>query len=421
MTDKKSENQTEKTETKENKGMTRREMLKLSAVAGTGIAVGATGLGTILNVVDHVDKALTPKEKAETGVPFYATNQAGIITAQQTYCYIASFDIQTESRQILQDLFVKWTKFADLTASGGVLRDVDNDMLPPNDTGEADGLGISNFTVTLGYGPTFFEKDGKDRFGVKAKKPKYLEKIPHMAYDSLDEAYSDGDLCIQVCADDQQVAFHGIRNFIRLASGVAVVRWIEEGFLSAPKNETPRNLFGFKDGTANVDHDSNKGYKEVVWAENDEPEWMRNGSYLGYRKIQMLIEIWDRSSLLDQEDTFGRKKVSGAPYHKKHEHDKVDPSKLPADSHVRLAKDTKQQMHRRAYSYTNGIDKSTGTIDAGLLFICFTQNPAKQFLPMLSIMGKMDKLNEYTVPIGSAMFACQGGLAPGEVFGEKLL
>lgn len=158
MTDKKSENQTEKTETKENKGMTRREMLKLSAVAGTGIAVGATGLGTILNVVDHVDKALTPKEKAETGVPFYATNQAGIITAQQTYCYIASFDIQTESRQILQDLFVKWTKFADLTASGGVLRDVDNDMLPPNDTGEADGLGISNFTVTLGYGPTFWKR-----------------------------------------------------------------------------------------------------------------------------------------------------------------------------------------------------------------------------------------------------------------------
>ncbi|CCQ19679.1 Probable deferrochelatase/peroxidase EfeN [Listeria monocytogenes] len=159
-------------------------------------------------------------------------------------------------------------------------------------------VGISNFTVTLGYGPTFFEKGGKDRFGVKAKKPKYLEKIPHMAHDSLDEAYSDGDLCIQVCADDQQVAFHGIRNFIRLASGVAVVRWIEEGFLSAPKNETPRNLFGFKDGTANVDHDSNKGYEDVVWAENDEPEWMRNGSYLGYRKIQMLIEIWDRSSFL---------------------------------------------------------------------------------------------------------------------------
>lgn len=65
MTDKKSDNQTEKTEAKENKGMTRREMLKLSAVAGTGIAVGATGLGTILNVVDHVDKALTPKEKAK--------------------------------------------------------------------------------------------------------------------------------------------------------------------------------------------------------------------------------------------------------------------------------------------------------------------------------------------------------------------
>lgn len=178
MTDKKSENQTEKTEAKENKGMTRREMLKLSAVAGTGIAVGATGLGTILNVVDHVDKALTPKEKAETGVPFYATNQAGIITAQQTYCYIASFDIQTESRQILQDLFVKWTKFADLTASGGVLRDVDNDMLPPNDTGEADGLGISNFTVTLGYGPTFLKKMAKTGSVLRRKSRSIWKKFP---------------------------------------------------------------------------------------------------------------------------------------------------------------------------------------------------------------------------------------------------
>ncbi|MBC6316131.1 iron uptake transporter deferrochelatase/peroxidase subunit [Listeria grandensis] len=403
-------------------GMTRREMLKMSAVAGTGIAIGATGLGGILSVVDQVDKVFDKEmAQADEGVPFYGKTQAGIITEQQTYCYLASFDLETESKADVIALFKKWTKFADLTASGGALSDADNDMLPPSDTGEADGLGTGNLTVTIGYGASFFMKNGRDRFGVNAKRPKHLVTVPHMAHDSLDAAYSDGDLCMQVCADDQQVAFHGVRNFIRLATGVATVRWLEEGFIRSPEGETPRNLFGFKDGTANVDHASKQGFADVVWAAADEPAWMKNGSYLGYRKIQMLLEVWDRSSLMDQEDTFGRHKHSGAPYGKKKEHDKVNPAKLPTDAHVRLAKDTKQQMHRRAYSYTSGVDAKTGRLEAGLLFICFTQNPETQYLPMLHVMGKMDKLNEYTIPIGNALFACQGGIQAGEYFGQALL
>ncbi|PKG22710.1 iron uptake transporter deferrochelatase/peroxidase subunit [Niallia nealsonii] len=405
------------------KGLTRRELLKLSAVAGTGIAIGASGLGTILNVVDKVDKRTAKSTAAavkEEGISFYGEKQAGIVTSQQTYCYIASFDIKTENRTEVRELLKTWTKFADLTTSGGTLKSTDNDMLPPNDTGEATGLGIANLTVTVGYGATFFEKDGKDRFSIKDKRPKYLEGIPHMAHDSLAEEYCEGDICVQVCADDQQVAFHAIRNMIRLSSGTATVKWLEEGFLRAPANETPRNLFGFKDGTANKEHDSEEGYRKIVWAEEKEPDWMKNGSYLGYRKIQMLLEIWDRSSLFEQEETFGRNKQSGAPYGGELEFDAVDVSQMPVDSHVRLAKETNQQIHRRAYSYTSGIDAKTGTLDAGLLFICFTSNPSKQFLPMLSVMGKMDKLNEYTIPVGSALFACQGGLAPGEFFGEKI-
>ncbi|MBC2370966.1 deferrochelatase/peroxidase EfeB [Listeria booriae] len=415
----KKENQTEPLK---KGGMTRREMLKLSAVAGTGIAIGATGLGSILSVVDQVDKALDKDTaQADDGVPFYGKTQAGIITEQQTYCYLASFDLETESKTDVIALFKTWTRFADLTTSGGALADADNDMLPPNDTGEAEGLGTGNLTVTIGYGASFFEKNGKDRFGVKAKMPRHLVAVPHMAHDSLNAAYCDGDICLQVCADDQQVAFHGIRNFIRLATGTAAVRWLEEGFIRSADGETPRNLFGFKDGTANTDHASKQGFADVVWSATDEPTWMKNGSYLGYRKIQMLLEVWDRSSLMDQEDTFGRHKKTGAPYGKKKEFDKVNPAKMPTDAHVRLAKDTKQQMHRRAYSYTSGVDAKTGRLEAGLLFICFTQNPETQYLPMLRIMGKMDKLNEYTVPIGNALFACQGGLQVGEYFGQKLL
>lgn len=202
--------------------------------------------------------------------------------------------------------------------------------------------------------------------------------------------------------------------------GKVSIQQLIGGFLQGGKDETPRNLFGFKDGTANVEHETTSGYDEVVWAGPDEPTWFQEGTYLGYRKIKMLLEIWDRSSLLDQEDTFGRKKESGAAYGRQEEFEPVILSKQPIDSHVKLAKDVKKKMHRRAYSYQNGIDEITGTIEAGLLFIAFTQNPEEQYIPMLQLMGRKDKLNEYTIPIGNGLYACQKGLKNGEYFGQRL-
>nr|WP_281367818.1 Dyp-type peroxidase [Saccharibacillus deserti] len=168
-------------------------------------------------------------------------------------------------------------------------------------------------------------------------------------------------------------------------------------------------------------HDSDAGYDDVVWCGGDEPAWMRGGSYLAYRKIRMLLEVWDRSSLKDQEDTFGRHKDSGAAYGRSGEFDAVSPAELPADSHVRLAKQDGAQMHRRAYSYTGGIDARTGNVDAGLLFLSYQRNPDKQFVPMLRLMSRTDKLNEYTSHIASGLFACPGGWKPGEYVGQRLL
>lgn len=233
-----------------------------------------------------------------------------------------------------------------------------------------------------------------DRFGIKNRKPLFLKDIPKFAHDSLEDDYSDGDILFQSCSNDRQVAFHAIRNLIWIGSGKVQVKFLEDGFIKGAKKETPRNLFRFKDGTA--DHDSQKGYKEVVWAENDEPTWFQGGSYLGYRKIQMFLEVWDRSSLYDQENTFGRNKMSGAAFGRKKEFDEVILSKQPKDSHIYLVKKTEQQIHCRAYSYQNGIQSKTGNIDAGLLFISFMKDPFKQYVPMLKIMGEKDALNEYT-------------------------
>lgn len=403
-------------------GISRRDFLKITASVGVGLAIGASGMAAIEKVVSPASKAVAGNDPTEDRIPMYGEHQSGIITPQQTYMYLASFRITTADRATLIRVLRDWTKFSDLSMAGRTMQTGDNPLLPPSDTGETLDLPASKLTVTFGFGPTFFSADGKDRFGIAGKLPRYLKDIPRMPSDKLDASQSGGDVCIQVCAEDQQVAFHALRNFIRLSMGAATLNWMQEGFISGGSGgQTPRNLFGFKDGTANQLHQTADGYQDVVWAGEGEPDWMRGGTYMAYRKVRMFLEVWDRSSLADQEDTFGRYKESGAAYGTKGEFDKPDPSKMPIASHVRLAKESKQLIHRRGYSYTDGVDPRTGNVNAGLLFISYQRNPDEQLLPMLKLMQSKDALNEYVSHIASGLFACPGGLREGQYIGQSIL
>ncbi|SDT51354.1 deferrochelatase/peroxidase EfeB [Paenibacillaceae bacterium GAS479] len=403
---------------KKESGISRREFLKLSAVTAAALAVGGGGAGAALSMFgrSNAPAAVSNDERLN----FYGAHQAGIITAQQKYLYLGSFRIITDSKADLISMLKEWTKFSTLAAAGGYRQSSGNNLLPPADTGEAMDLGAAKLTITYGFGESFFLDNGKDRFGAAARKPSHLKRIPRMPKDHLDPGFQAGDIAVQVCADDQQIAFHALRNLIRLASGTAILNWMEEGFTSAPPDgKTPRNLFGFKDGTANKLHQSD--FDEVVWAGAGEPDWMRGGSYLAFRKIRMLLEVWDRSSLKAQEDTFGRSKESGAAYGAVGEFDPVPLSQQPVDSHVALAKQSRQSIHRRAYSYTGAIDPRTGQLDAGLLFLSYQRNPQEQFIPMLRLMQSRDRLNEYTQHIASALYACPAGVREGEYIGQSLL
>ena len=140
---------------------------------------------------------------------------------------------------------------------------------PPDDTGEALGLGASGLTITFGFGPTLFEIDGVDRYGIAERRPAVLERLPAFLGDDLDPDESGGDLCIQACADDPQVAVHAIRNLSRIAFGRAKIRWSQMGFgrtsRTTSAQQTPRNLFGFKDGTANILAGDSEALDEHVW------------------------------------------------------------------------------------------------------------------------------------------------------------
>nr|WP_281171079.1 iron uptake transporter deferrochelatase/peroxidase subunit [Alicyclobacillus contaminans] len=406
--------------------MSRREMLKLTATAGIGAALGIGGMKAI---VYGAEKLTGDSSKRHTLIPFHGMYQAGIITPQQDHVVFATYDLTTSSLLDLRDLLKTWTQYAQAMCSGNPVGQMSsNAYLPPVDTGEAEGLEPSRLTLTFGFGPTLFHNDSGDRFGLAARKPTVLQQIPPMQRDQLDPNWCGGDLCVQACADNPQVAFHAIRNLTRAAAGVAALRWMQDGFLKAPTDasgqpQTPRNLFGFKDGTANRDILTDTAMKQYLWASAaDGPAWMANGTYLAVRRIQMLIQNWDRSSLKDQESTFGRHKVSGAPFGASNEFDKINPAALPADSHVRLAHgDGTNKMLRRSYSYLSGVDPKTGLADVGLLFLAFQRNPQKQFVPVLQRLQESDALNEYIVHVGSAVFACPPGVQPGGYVGQTLL
>jgi deferrochelatase/peroxidase EfeB len=417
------------------KQISRRDILKAAGAGGIGVILGATGVGGVMAVADSLPTTFKKNKVADT-VPFYGQHQAGITTEVQNHLYFASFDIIATTKEELIQLFKDWTEAAAaLTAGEAVGKETENKLIPPDDTGEAEGLSASNLTITFGVGPTLFLKDGKDRFGLQQKKPKELADLPKFAFDALEEQWSGGDVCIQACADDLQVAFHAIRNFTRMARGKAELRWGQAGFQRTKqantKQETPRNLFGFKDGTVNPDVKSEEEMNKHVWVQrNDGPDWLTNGSYFVIRRIQMFLEVWDRTVLKEQENTFGRYRDSGAPLGAAKEFDEADFNKknergelsIPETAHFRVARgEGKEKILRRSFSYAEGMDLKRGTFDAGLLFVSFQRSPQKQFVPMQERLSKMDQLNEYIIHRGSAVFACLPGVNKGGFIGETLL
>jgi len=392
--------------------ITRRRLLGAGAAGGLVVAGFAGGRAT----------ASEPTDPEQSSVPFHGTHQAGITTPAQNRLHFAAFDLTTDRRSDLQGLLQEWTEASRLMVQGKPAGpDNSEPLLPPDDTGEAVGLGPASLTITFGLGPGVFDR----RFGLAAKRPDQLEPLPALPGDELDQSISGGDLCIQACADDPQVAFHAVRNLTKIAQGRAVMRWCQLGFGRTAKTgadqETPRNLMGFKDGTNNILNDDRGSLDDFVWAGGEGPDWMNGGSYLVARRIRMMIEPWDRTFLQEQEEVFGRTKSSGAPLGGESENDPVDlqaqgPDGRPlirVDAHIRQAAPAMnggQKILRRGYSFTDGFDTVRGQLDAGLFFICFQRDPHKQFVPIQQRLGQNDSLNEYIVHTGSALFAIPPGV-----------
>jgi len=429
--------------------------------------------------------------------PFWGPHQGGIVTRAQDHSYFAAFDLITDKRDDIAAVLQRWTvaaaalslgntvtvppmatASATVPASGnaaaanarppdagadtsaGAANDVTRASTTPADDGtngygsgygasagseppdpghdslDALGLGPSRLTITFGFGPGLFFKDGKDRYGLASLRPAALADLPRFNGDQLQPARTGGDLSVQACADDPQVAFHAVRELARLAYGVAQMRWTQAGFVSRPAaGGTPRNLLGFRDGTQTPQQ-----IDKAVWVSDEGPAWMRGGSYLVVRRIRMALEHWDRTHVSFQEQTIGREKMSGAPLGLKDEFaplaldraDKDGNPVIPDTAHVRLANaeaNNAAEILRRGYSYNDGADfvaerwppwRQGIEYDAGLFFVCYQRDPRTGFVKIFENMAKLDMLNQFVTHTGGGLFACPGGVRQGEFIGQRL-
>ncbi|MEE4410477.1 MULTISPECIES: iron uptake transporter deferrochelatase/peroxidase subunit [unclassified Serratia (in: enterobacteria)] len=402
---------------------------------GLGLGVLALGSSRLTQATEKgADALATPQDERWQKQPFYGVHQGGILTAQQAAMMLVAFDVLASNKQDLERLFRLLTNRIAFLTSGGKAPEVDP-KLPPLDSGiMGPEIYPDNLTITVSVGTSLFD----ERFGLQAQKPLRLQKMTRFPNDSLDASLCHGDLVLQICANTNETVIHALRDIIKHSPDLLSVRWKREGFISAHAarskgKETPINLLGFKDGTANPKTSDKSLMDQVVWVADNvgEPAWAVGGSYQALRIIRFHVEFWDRTPLQEQQTIFGREKHSGAPLGMKHEHDEPDYAKdpegktIPMDAHIRLANPRTPQTQsnlllRRGYSYSIGVSNS-GQLEMGLLFVCYQADLEKGFLTVQKRLNG-EALEEYVKPIGGGYFFALPGVKDGnDYLGSGLL
>jgi deferrochelatase/peroxidase EfeB len=361
-------------------------------LAGAGASLAAA---TFAACGEQDPMASTTTMSATTVRPH--SHQPGIATPPQRHLQLAAFDLQRDDLDALHDL---------LSGLSMSARELETQAR------------AARLSLTLGLGPTLFESDGRDRLGLASRRPPRLAPLPGFPGDALEPRHSGGDLCIQACAEEQQVVFDAIRVITHEAAGIATPRWTLHGFLPGTPG-TPRNLMGFKDGTNNIAPDDTPALNRHVWVgADDQQSWLHGGTYMIVRRIRTLLDVWDTTSIEEQEATIGRSKDTGAPLGGHREHDRPDLDAthdgapvIASDAHIRLAAPATNngvRILRRSYNYTADVDPATRQPDAGLIFISFQRDPA-QFTRIQQRLARHDALRKHLLHTGSAIFACPPG------------
>jgi len=395
----------------------------LGTAGATGLALGAAGGAAGYAAAPSAEKAAPLTSLGADHVTFHGNHQPGITDALQARGHLVAFDLAAGAgRKEATALLRRWSATAQRLMAG--------EAAAHDDTDVARDAGPSSLTVTFGFGHTFFA-----RTGLEKQRPVALDPLPDFSSDHLDKKRSNGDLWVQIGANDALVAFHALRAIQKDAGSATRVRWQMNGFNRSPGATahpmTARNLMGQIDGTRNPKPTEANFDQRIFVPASGAPEWMANGSYAVVRRIRMLLDDWEKLSVNAQEDVIGRRKANGAPLSGGTETTAMDLEKtradgnpvVPINAHARITRPDQNggaAMLRRPFSFHDGLDPD-GVPDAGLLFVCWQADPLRGFVPVQRKLDRGDALSTFIRHEASGLFAVPGGASEGEYVGQRLL
>ncbi|AEG84009.1 Dyp-type peroxidase [Corynebacterium ulcerans] len=396
------------------KGISRRSFLLGSATGAT--VVGGAALAGCTNAEQHAtakDASVSAASVAAAREPFDGAHQSGIATSAQAHLTVIALNVRAGVNKVgVQRLLKLWTEDARrLTQGENPLGSLEPEMVTKP----------ARLTITCGVGKRFFSIIGKED-----QRPAWLQPLPAFSKDKLDPRWGESDIVIQIACDDPVTMAFATRHMIRSGTDYTETLWVQKGFLNAnganEKGETPRNLFGQKDGTVNPHNDQE--FDAQVWIDkaDDSPAWLHGGSCMIVRRIAMNLDTWEILDRESREIVIGRDLKDGAPLSGGSEFDAADfhavdeygLPKIDPRSHMALATPPSdspdQKIQRRAYSYDEAPIPGSGQLsNVGLVFCCFQKDPRKQFIPIQQRLNDSDRLNEWITHIGSAVYAILPG------------
>lgn len=393
-------------------GLNRRNVLLGGAAAGVGVAAGVIGADRFIQSKSGADSISL---NGDVSIEFFGKHQKGVYVAPQAHANLIALNLKSGigKPDLVRMMRVLSDDAARLMAGRAPLADTEPEL----------SYAPARLTVVFGFGPGFVK-----RAGVSAP---WLAQLPAFEQiDKLEKRWSEGDLLVEVAADDPTTVAHATRMLLKDSRSFAKVHWLQQGFRHSngtfKPGTTMRNLFGQVDGTVNPKPGTPE-FDKAIWRNDG---WMAGGTTLVVRRIAMDLDKWDELDRPGRELAVGRKLANGAPLTGKKEFDQADfaavgPDGLkviPEFAHIRRGHnpDPQMRMLRRGLNYDDAPGDG-GVSNSGLIFTAYQADIATQFIPVQKSLAEMDLLNQWTTPIGSAVFALPPGCAEGGFIGETLL
>lgn len=382
-------------------------------LGGAGLIAGASALAGC-SAGENEPEGASISLKGQV-VEFDGRHQAGIATPHQANLNLVAFTLRAGvDRAGVTRLMRVWTEDARALCAGETpLGSLEPEMV----------TSPANLTITCGFGASLF--DVTQQVDLR---PGWLKPIPEFERDQLRPEWGEADLVLQICSDDPVTLSHATRHMIRSGVDYAATRWVQQGFMNAhgvnEADETPRNLFGQKDGTVNPRTDDE--IQQAAWI-SEGPDWAIDGSCMVVRRIAMNLDEWEILDRPSREVSVGRTLDTGAPLSGGDEFSEADYSArdsyglplIDPASHMARSRapenNPEQVILRRVFNYDLPPDPTSEELsNAGLVFICFQKNPDLQFTPIQQRLDEQDRLNQWITHIGSAVFFIPPGTDPND-------